>query len=94
MFETVTGVVVLALWVLTAVLKVFAFVDCLRRPAAAFPAVDRQSKPLWLVLTALAAASGFVPSLTLGIVGLAAVVVALIYLFGVRPRIVEITGRR
>ena len=54
MFATATGLVMLVLWVLTLGLKVFAFVDCVRRPAAAFPAVGRQTKPLWLILTALA----------------------------------------
>ncbi|MFN8171359.1 MAG: DUF2516 family protein [Candidatus Nanopelagicales bacterium] len=94
MFATATGLVMLVLWVLTLGLKVFAFVDCVRRPAAAFPAVGRQTKPLWLILTALAALSGLLPSLTLNIIGMAATVVALVYLFGVRPPIVAITGRR
>ena len=78
MFATATGLVMLVLWVLTLGLKVFAFVDCVRRPAAAFPAVGRQTKPLWLILTALAALSGLLPSLTLNIIGMAATVVALV----------------
>lgn len=94
MFDTVTGLVMLALWLGTLALKGFAAIDCLRRPAAAFPAVDRQTKVLWLVLTGLAAVSGLLPQMTLSLIGLAGVVVALIYLFGVRPRIVAITGRR
>ncbi len=94
MFANVTQLVVLVLWILTLGLKAFAFIDCIRRPAAAFPAVDRQSKVLWMILTGLAALSGLVPGLTLNIIGLAGVVVALVYVFGVRPRIVEITGRR
>ncbi|MFN8171488.1 MAG: DUF2516 family protein [Candidatus Nanopelagicales bacterium] len=93
MFATATGLVMLVLWVLTLGLKVFAFVDCARRPAAAFPAVGRQTKLLWLILTALAALEGLLPSLTLNI-GMAATVVALVYLFVVRPPIVAITGRR
>ena len=79
---------------MTLGVKAFAFVDCVRRPAAAFPAVGRQTKVLWLVVTGLAALSGLVPGLTLTIVGMAAIVAALVYLFGVRPPIVEITGRR
>ena len=94
MFATATGLVMLVLWVLTLGLKVFAVVDCVRRPAAAFPAVGRQTKPLWLILTALAALSGLLPSLTLNIIGMAATVVALVYLFGVLPPIFAITGRR
>lgn len=92
MFDTVSGLVLLVLWLGTLALKGYAFVDCLRRPAGAFPAVDRQTKLLWLVLTGLAAVSGLVPGLTLSIVGMAALVATLVYLFGVRPRIVAITG--
>lgn len=94
MFDTVTSLVMLALWLGTLALKGFAAIDCARRPAAAFPAVDRQTKVLWLVLTVLAVGTGLLPGLTLSLFGLAGIVVALIYLFGVRPRIVAITGRR
>ena len=62
--------------------------------AAAFPAVGRQSKVLWQVLTALAALSGLLPSLTLSIFGMAAIVIALVYLFDVRTRIIDITNSR
>ena len=86
--------VLLALWVLTLAVKAYAFIDCVRRPAPTFPAVGRQSKVLWLVLTALAALSGMVPSLTLSIFGMAAIVIALIYLFDVRTRIIDITNSR
>ncbi len=90
MFE---GAVVLVLWALFLALKVFALIDCVRRPAAAFPAVGRQSKWLWLILTGIAALTGLLPDLTLGIFGLAGLVAAIVYLVDVRPRIVEITGR-
>ncbi len=86
--------VLLALWVITLAVKGFAFIDCVRRPAAAFPAVGRQSKVLWLVLTALAALTGLLPSLTLSIFGMAAIVIALVYLFDVRTRIIDITSSR
>ena len=55
MFDTVQGLILLALWVVTLVVKVFAFIDCIRRPAEAFPAVGRQSKVLWLILTGISA---------------------------------------
>jgi hypothetical protein len=75
------------------VVKGFAFIDCIRRPTAAFPAVGRQSKILWLVLTGLAALTALIPGQTFGLFGIAGIVVALVYLFDVRPRIREITGR-
>jgi hypothetical protein len=98
LLASVQGIVTLALTVLFAVLEIWAFVDCLRRPANAFPAVGRQSKQLWLILTAIAALVGIAAftgmGSVLGMVGLAGVVIALIYLFDIRPRIVEITGGR
>ncbi len=94
MFDTVQGLVLLALWVVTLALKAFAFVDCVRRPAQAFPAVGRQSKALWLILTGLAAGTGFFPGFTLNLIGLAGIVVALIYVFDIRTKIIEITSRR
>ena len=94
MFDAVQGIALIAIWVITLGVKVVAAIDCLRRPAAAFPAVSRQVKPLWLVLTGLAALTGLFPAFTLNLIGLAGVVVALIYLFDVRPRIIEITDRR
>ena len=39
MFDTVQGLVLIAVWVVTFAVKGWAFVDCIRRPAAAFPAV-------------------------------------------------------
>lgn len=86
--------VILALWVLTLGVKAYALVDCARRPTQAFPAVGRQNKPLWLVITALAALTGLLPSLTLSIIGVAGTVVALVYLFDVRAKIIDITSNR
>jgi hypothetical protein len=94
LFDLTQNLVVTALWVLFLVVKLWAFVDAARRPAQAYPAVSRQSKTLWLVLTGISALTAFLPGLTLGIVGLAGIVVAMVYLFDVRPRIVDITGGR
>lgn len=94
MFDTVQGLLILALWGVMLVVKAFAFIDCIRRPAPAFPAIGRQSKVLWLVLTGLSAGTGLLMGSALGLIGLAGIVIALIYLFDIRPKIVEITGRR
>jgi uncharacterized membrane protein YfcA len=94
MFDTVQGIVLLAVWAVTFVAKAWAFVDCIRRPQEAFPAVGRKSKVLWLILTGLAAATGFFWGLTLTIFGMAGIVIALVYLFDVRMRIIEITSKR
>ena len=94
MFDTIQGVALLAMWVVTLGAKAFAFVDCIRRPAEAFPAVGRKSKALWLILTGLAAGTGLFPDFTLNLIGLAGITVALIYLFDVRTKIIDITSRR
>ena len=96
MFDTIQGFLVMGLWVVLLAVKAFAFIDCLRRPKEAFPAVGRKSKVLWLVLTGAAAVTGVLHSYVspLGLIGLAGAVIALVYLFDVRPRIKEITGRR
>ena len=44
------------------------------------------------MVTGIAMLTGLIPGLTLGIIGIAGIVVALVYLFDVRVRIAEITG--
>jgi hypothetical protein len=93
MFGAVQDLVIFALWIVLLVVKGAAFIDCVRRPPQAFPAVGRKSKVLWLVLTGLAALVGLLPGATLDIFGIAGTVIALVYLFDVRPKIVEIMRR-
>ena len=93
MFGAVQNIVVLALWVVLLGVKGFAFAECLRAPTAAFPAIGRQSKILWLVLTGLALLTGLAQNLTLSLFGIAGAVIAIIYVFDIRPRIKSITGR-
>ena len=61
MFDLTQNLVITVLWVVFGVVKIWAFVDCVRRPAAAFPAVGRVSKVLWLILTGVAMLTGFIP---------------------------------
>ncbi len=90
-FTAVQNLITMAIWGVFLVLKVWAFVDCVRQREDAFPAVQRQSKTLWLVLTGLAALTGLLPDLTLGLIGIAGTVIALIYLFEIKPRIQQVT---
>lgn len=81
-------------WVLNIVflaVAVFSFVDVLRRPQQAFPAVERQTKVAWAIFTGLSALIIFVTGAVnfLGIIG---VIVTLFYLVDVRPKVREITG--
>ena len=77
--------------------EVWAFVDAVRRPAQAFPAAGKQTKPLWLVILGVAAVIGLW-SATLGgpnlvsLFPIVAFVAAAIYLTDVRPKVKEFKG--
>lgn len=72
---------------------VWALVDSLTRRSDAFPAVNRLTKVIWVVILAVAslvaAAVLTVGSLFLSLIALAA---GMLYLLDTRPRIKEITG--
>ena len=71
------GVLALAVW---------AFVDALVRPAAAFVATGKLTKPGWLAITALAAVLLYFMG-PLSFLGLPAVIASIVYLVDVRPAI-------
>jgi hypothetical protein len=79
-------------WGLVA-LRAWAFVDCLMRKNAAFPAVDKLTKPAWLAMLLIAGVFGswLYPS-PIGPLSLISTVVALVYLADVRPAVREISG--
>lgn len=92
MFNAVTGGIEMILWIVFLIVKGLAFIDCLRWRKDAYPAIGRQSKIFWAVLLGAAfALAFFFPAL--GIVGLAGLAAALVYLLDVRVRIKEILGR-
>ena len=83
-------------------LHAFALADAVVRPAAAFPAVDKQTKQLWLILLSVAVAWDALPVLVSGrlvfrsvmdMVVLAGTVVALVYLLDARPAVRSAGGR-
>jgi predicted membrane metal-binding protein len=80
-------------------IEAWALVDALRRPAAAFVAASKQTKPLWLVILTVATVIGLGYSLAVGGIGAAisilpivAFVAAAIYLTDVRPKVREFRG--
>ncbi len=86
-------------WILLVaafVVEVWAFVDALRRPAGAFPAAGKQTKPLWLIITGVALAIGIFSAADdvslLSILPIVAFIGAAIYLTDVRPKVRE-TGK-
>jgi hypothetical protein len=95
MFWQFQSLVGLVLGVLVLGLAVWAFVDCLRRPANAFPYIERKSKSLWLILTGIGAGVGvLVVGDPLNIFGIATLVLSLVYLFDLRPKFEQINTRR
>ncbi|REF36056.1 uncharacterized protein DUF2516 [Thermasporomyces composti] len=78
------------LWLLLLVLKAFAFGDAALRPKEAFPAADKQTKVLWLLLTGLALLVHLLNPSVLGLLNLAGTIAAAVYLAGVRPAVREI----
>ena len=75
----------------------WAFVDAIRRPAPAFAAANKQTKPIWLIILGVATVIGLWSS-TLGgpslvsILPIVAFVAAAIYLTDVRPKVREFRG--
>ena len=75
------------------VMEAWAFADALRRPAGAFLAAGKQTKPLWLIILGVATAVGLGYSVgigglsVIGILPIAAFVAAAIYLTDVRPKV-------
>jgi hypothetical protein len=79
-------------WGLVA-LRAWAFVDCLTRKVAAFPAVDKLTKPAWLAMLLVAGLfATFISSAPTGPISLISAVIAAVYLADVRPAVREVSG--
>ena len=74
------------------VLQLWAFVDCLSRKAAAFPAAGKLTKPTWLLLTGLALAIGLIFRSVTFLLSFIAIIISSVYLADVRPAVKEISG--
>jgi Protein of unknown function (DUF2516) len=85
-----------ALAIVAFVVEVWALIDAFRRPGPAFVASSKQTKPLWLVILAVAAVIGLggaVGELSLlSFLPIIAFVAAAIYLTDVRPKVREFRG--
>jgi hypothetical protein len=82
--------VLFAVQVAVLVMSVYAFVHAAMQRPDAYTAVDKLTKPVWLVILGV----GVLLALVLGITGVAIAAVASgIYLVDVRPKILEIQGK-
>ncbi|MCC3276482.1 MULTISPECIES: DUF2516 family protein [unclassified Arthrobacter] len=87
----------LALGVVALAIELWALLDCVRRKPADFERAYKRTKGFWLGLTGGASAVGVlavaVPSLSLLLFQLAAVIAASVYLADVKPAIGSSRGR-
>jgi hypothetical protein len=86
-------------WVLLIgafVVEAWAFVDAIRRPAPAFVAAGKQTKPLWLIILGVAFLIGIGGALNylpiFSFLPIIAFVAAAIYLADVRPKVSNLGG--
>lgn len=73
-------------------LRAWALIDCATRKAAGFPAADKLTKPVWLLILVVAGLLGTFASPPLWPISLISVVIAAVYLADVRPAVKEISG--
>ena len=86
MVLTVLGVAALAC-------EVFAFVDALRHPEAAYVAAGKRTRSFWLAVTGVALLLGIVMVFNVvSLIGIIAFVAAAVYLADVRPALRQIRG--
>ena len=88
--EGLVGYVLFFLQIAVLATVVYAFVHAAMQRPDAYTAVDKLTKPVWLVILGI---SGLL-ALVLGIMGTAiAAVTAGVYLVDVRPKILEVQGK-
>lgn len=74
------------------VLKVWAFGDAVIRPAPAYPAAGKLTKPAWVAILAVALLFALLTPGALGFLGIIGSIAAILYLVDVRPALRELSG--
>ncbi|CKT12816.1 transmembrane protein [Mycobacterium tuberculosis] len=84
----------LVLLVAVLVTAVYAFVHAALQRPDAYPAADKLTKPVWLVILGAAVALASILYPVLGVLGMAMSACASgVYLVDVRPKLLEIQGK-
>jgi hypothetical protein len=81
-----------ALSVAAFIVETWAFIDAIIRPAPAFAAAGKQTKPIWLIILGVAFVLGLYTAAYGGVTSILAVVAfvaASVYLVDVRPKVRE-----
>ena len=100
MIGTAQTLLYLAFYVVILGLSVWAFVDLVRRPPAAFPAAGKRTKSYWGSILGVAVAVAFMALPYpigfgyLSFLALVSAVAAIVYLTDVKPAITPYSGRR
>lgn len=93
LFGIQSGLLLIATLMLLA-FKAWAFVDALTHRPEAYVAADKQTKPLWMIVTGLSLAAHMLllnnPLTLLNLVG---AVGSIVYIVDVRPALRAVTGR-
>jgi hypothetical protein len=84
----------LVLQIAVLVTAVYALIHAAMQRTDAYTAADKLTKPVWLVILALAVALTSVLSFVFGVLGMAiAACAAGVYLVDVRPKLLEVQGK-
>ena len=87
------GTLMLVIILAALALGIFDFVDAAMRPAEAFVAAGKLTKPAWLVIVGISTVVIWFFGI-ISFLGIPAVVALLVYLVDVRPAVRAVTGGR
>jgi hypothetical protein len=87
-----TGWIAFVIWLVLLVAKAWALVDSLRHSQARYVSAGKQSRTLWLVLTALSLAFHLITD-PIELLNIAGTIASLVYLLDVRPALRQVSGR-
>ncbi|HEX5497133.1 MAG TPA: DUF2516 family protein [Mycobacteriales bacterium] len=90
--DSLTELLLRAVYVGVLIVEAWAVVDCVRRPTASYVAAGKLTKPAWLAITVLALATSLLHLSIFNLFGLAGIIAAVVYLVDVRPAIKEVQG--
>ena len=92
-FQLESAFMELAFLALIAV-KIWAFIDALMRPAAAFVAAEKLTKQAWLLILGLVIVSSMLWQSPLGLFSIVGTVAAFVYILDAKPALASVTRRR